>query len=130
MWSNWLTSIRRLRTLRDLTPPKGLEGVSLRPLLDDPDGRVASSRIHAGPARRYPGHSVRTERWRYTEWGFGGRGQELYDHDTDPQELHNLATDAKYADVVSQMKELLKEVHPAPVQGGRAEANTREKFSN
>jgi uncharacterized sulfatase len=77
-----------------------------------------------------PGHSVRTERWRYTEWAFGKQGTELYDHDHDPQELHNLARDAKYADVVAGMKALLKQVHPTPVQGGRADPRTREKFSN
>ena len=32
-----------------------------------------------------PGHSVRTERWRYTEWAFGAKGQELYDQQGDPQ---------------------------------------------
>jgi arylsulfatase A-like enzyme len=77
-----------------------------------------------------PGHSVRTERWRYTEWAFGKNGQELYDHDNDPQELHNLAHDAKYAEVLAQMKTLLKQVHPAPVQGGKAAPGTKAKFCN
>ena len=75
-----------------------------------------------------PGHSVRTERWRYTEWDFGAKGQELYDHDSDPQELHNLAGDAKYAEVVAEMKSLLKQVHPERVLGGKAVADTRAKF--
>jgi uncharacterized sulfatase len=37
------------------------------------------------------GRSVRTERWRYTEWNGGSAGVELYDHASDPQEFHNLA---------------------------------------
>jgi hypothetical protein len=41
-----------------------------------------------------------------------------------------LAEDAKYADVVARMKTLLKKVHPAPVQGGKAIPNTRENFCN
>ena len=118
-----------LADLAGLTPPKHLEGFSLRPLLDDPEGpwnHPAYTQVQRGVNN--PGHSVRTERWRYTEWAFGKNGQELYDHDNDPQELHNLAHDAKYADVVAQMKALLKQVHPAPVQGGKAEPGTKAKF--
>jgi uncharacterized sulfatase len=119
-----------LADLAGLVPPKNLEGVSLRPLLDDPKvewKRPAYTQVQRG---RYPGHSVRTERWRYTEWDFGKKGAELYDQHADPQDLHNLAADTKYADVVAAMKGLLKEVHPQPVQGGKAEPGTKEKFSN
>jgi hypothetical protein len=44
--------------------------------------------------------------------------------------LNNLAADSKYSDVVSEMKALLKIVHPVPVEGGKAVSNTRELFSN
>jgi uncharacterized sulfatase len=117
-----------LADLANLAPPDHLEGVSLRPLIDDPRAkwnRPAYTQVQRGED---PGHSVRTERWRYTEWAFGEKGQELYDHDNDPQELHNLAGDAKYADVVAQMKALLKQVHPAPVTGGKAIPDTKRKF--
>ena len=39
------------------------------------------------------GRSLRTERWRYTEWNEGEAGQELYDHAADPGEFENLALD-------------------------------------
>jgi uncharacterized sulfatase len=39
----------------------------------------------------FQGRSVRTERWRYTEWDEGRKGVELYDYATDPGETHNLA---------------------------------------
>jgi iduronate 2-sulfatase len=117
-------------TLADLTPPSHVEGVSLRPLIENPQAyweHAAYTQVQRGAN---PGHSVRTERWRYTEWAFGKQGAELYDHDHDPQELHNLAGDAKYAGVVARMKTLLKQVHPAAVQGGKADPRTRDKFSN
>jgi iduronate 2-sulfatase len=37
------------------------------------------------------GRTIRTERWRYTEWNEGANGLELYDHNQDPHEFHNLA---------------------------------------
>jgi uncharacterized sulfatase len=119
-----------LAELTGLTPPKNLEGYSLRPLLDDPEAswdHPAFTQVEHGPG---PGHSVRTDRFRYTQWLFGRRGSELYDQESDPQELHNLVSDPKYADVVTQMKALLKQAHPVPVAGGKAEPRTRAKYSN
>jgi hypothetical protein len=45
-------------------------------------------------------------------------------------ELNNLATNPIYANVVKEMKEWLKKVHPVPVEGGKAIADTRKKFSD
>jgi uncharacterized sulfatase len=118
-----------LADLAGLTPPPGLQGASLRPLLDNPQerwDRPAYTQVQRGPNA---GHSVRTERWRYTEWDLGAKGAELYDHDNDPQELRNLAADPSHAAVVAQMKSLLKQIHPHPITGGKAEPGTREEFS-
>jgi arylsulfatase A-like enzyme len=54
------------------------------------------------------GRSVRTERWRYTEWDEGRKGVELYDHASDPREYHNLANDPAYAKTVEELKRLLR----------------------
>jgi uncharacterized sulfatase len=54
------------------------------------------------------GKSVRTERWRYTEWDGGKQGAELYDHERDPGEYRNLAGDPRYAETVAEMKRLLQ----------------------
>ncbi len=106
--------------LAGLKVPPGLEGVSLRSLLDNPNAEWTRPAYTQVQRNAVPGHSVRTERWRYTEWGFGRNGAELYDHNTDPQELHNLADDQNYAAIIAEMKALLKNVHPVPVEGGKA----------
>jgi uncharacterized sulfatase len=56
----------------------------------------------------FMGRSVRTERYRYTEWEDGKRGVQLYDYESDPQERTNLADDPKHAETVKEMKKLLK----------------------
>ncbi len=57
-------------------------------------------------------------------------GEELYNEEADPQELHNLAGNSKYAGIVRQMKTLLHEDHPEPVTGGNAVADTKERYCN
>jgi uncharacterized sulfatase len=111
-------------TLADLAgvePPKNLEGASLRPLLENPDAEWKRAAFTQVQRAGFAGHSVRTERWRYTEWDFGAKGAELYDHAADPRELHNLAADSQHAGTVTEMKALLKAVHPARVEGGKAQ---------
>jgi uncharacterized sulfatase len=96
-----------------LERPKNLEGFTLRPLLDDPASSAwdhpAYSQVTRGrPKNRTMGYSVHTERYRYTEWGSGGKkGVELYDHQSDPDELHNLAADPAQKEVVKRLHNLL-----------------------
>ncbi len=93
--------------LCSLPAPAHLQGRSIVPLLDDPKlawKEAAYTQVRRG---RIDGYSVRTERWRYTEWDSGRAGAELYDHRNDPQELHNLAGDPKMAGTVAEMKRLL-----------------------
>ncbi len=115
-----------LADLAGLAPPKDLEGVSLRPLLDNPTAEwkhPAYTQVQRGS---FPGHSVRTERWRYTEWDGGRQGAELYDHEIDPRELHNLGDDPAFIEIIAQMKALVKTSHPSPVEGGKAEPGAKK----
>ncbi len=104
-----------LADLAGLAPPGGLEGVSLRPLLENPSAPWTRPAFTQVQRDGFAGHSVRTDRWRYTEWDFGRKGAELYDHDADPQELRNLAADKKHQATIAELKALLKTVHPALV---------------
>ncbi len=54
------------------------------------------------------GRSVRSERWRYTEWDGGAAGVELYDQMADPKELKNLARDPAQAQTLADLKALLQ----------------------
>lgn len=77
-----------------------LAGRSLVPLLEDPlanwDGEAITQILRPADSRLKKmtmGCSIRTARWRYTEWAEGKAGKELYDHASDPNEFHNLAKD-------------------------------------
>jgi uncharacterized sulfatase len=97
-----------LADLCGLTPRHKLAGQSLRPLLDDPKtawDKPAFTQVWRGG---FAGHSVRTERWRYTEWDDGSKGAQLYDYQTDPEEKNNLAGDTKHAPTVAQLKALVR----------------------
>jgi arylsulfatase A-like enzyme len=56
------------------------------------------------------GYSLRTARYRYTQWGPDGRdGAELYDHQSDPEEMVNLASQPERADTVKRLASQLQE---------------------
>jgi arylsulfatase A-like enzyme len=95
-----------LTDLAGLSRPKGLDGTSLVPVLQDPSRAVKAAAFSA--ARRRPpqlGWSVRTERYRYTEWPDGSR--EMYDHQSDPGERTNLARLAAQAQVLAELRRML-----------------------
>ncbi len=83
--------------------PDYLSGVSLRPQLVDANAKVRTAAF----SMVRDGRSIRTERWRYSEWSGGKEGVELYDHDTDPGELNNLAKDPAHAATLADLKKLL-----------------------
>ncbi len=85
-----------------------LQGKSLKPLLDNPQAAWTKPAFTVQVRDWYIGRSVRNDRWRYTEWDEGRRGAALFDHDHDPNEMHNLSQDPKHASVVRELSALLK----------------------
>ena len=74
--------------LCNITIPAYVQGVSLKPVLQNPDAMVkkqAYTVVTRGPSTL--GRSVRTERWRFADWG--DEQFELYDLKNDPTELEN-----------------------------------------
>lgn len=95
-----------LAQLSGLTPPDFVAGESLVPTLVDPEQGPRDSAL----TQYNNGYSLRTERYRYTEWGNeGDLGRELYDHRDDPQELKNLAGRSQFADVQQRLSQRLRE---------------------
>lgn len=99
-----------LVALAGLRAPSGLEGKSLAPLLSDaqaPWDKAAFTVVSRGGGGKM-GRTVRTERFRYTEWDEGRLGAELYDHQSDPNEWTNLAPKPEQASIVAELKRLLQ----------------------
>jgi len=110
-----------LAELCGLPAPEKNDGVSLRPLLEDPKAKwdqVALTTHGRG------NHTVRTERWRYIRYADGS--EELYDHDADPHEWKNLAGDDKHAEVKKELAGQLPKTD-APDAKGRQGRQARSE---
>ena len=99
--------------------PQPIDGVSLVPVLKNPNARVRDHAYHAYPKAKL-GRAIRTERYRLVEWKKIGESSEqaeyeLYDYEADPLETENLAK--KHPEVVERLKAILAK-YPAPVERG------------
>lgn len=102
-----------LADLAGLEAPPELEGVSLQPLLENPNAEWDRPAFIETLFTDTPGISVRTDRWRYVEWGSKGeKGTELYDLESDPKEMDNLAGKDDFAGKVEELRGILQETYP------------------
>jgi uncharacterized sulfatase len=83
----------------------GLEGTSLVPLLRGTGEPVKTAAFTVAKRLDNLGRTVRTERYRYTEWPNGSR--ELYDHQDDPEETLNIADSPTHREALREMRQLL-----------------------
>jgi iduronate 2-sulfatase len=86
-----------------------LQGKSMVALLQDPAApswdKPAMTQIHRTNKKTHTdGYSLRTERYRYTQWIGEIEGEELYDYQTDPREVHNRAKDASLSETKAKMR--------------------------
>jgi iduronate 2-sulfatase len=102
--------------------PQNLDGVSLVPLMKNPESTVKEYSVSQYnrklDKKQVEGYSVRTKRYRYTEWlaDFKANhiyndskivGLELYDYEKDPLETVSQINDPQYKDAQKEMKALL-----------------------
>jgi iduronate 2-sulfatase len=121
-----------LAELCNVDPPANLQGQSLVPMLKDPSvtgrGWALTEVTRGNPSTKngFLGYSLRTDRWRYTEWDEGKQGRELYDHHADPRELHNLADDPDHAEVIRNLSTRIRLAtkQTFPASGERPAVNT------
>lgn len=105
-------------TLADLCglrgAPSNLHGRSLKPLLAKPDAvwdKPAVTQVRrARDGEGIAGYSIRNERYRYTMWGDGKYGEELYDYEVDPREMKNGAADDSMKGIKEKLRGQLQQV--------------------
>ena len=124
-----------------LSLPAHLAGISLVPIVEDPEADVreyAYSLGLSGAGRNRPewayrevyGHTVRSARYRYTEWAGGQLGVELYDYQADPEEQTNLVNHREYLAVRARLaRGLAKRRQGAAVLAADIQAELTECLS-
>lgn len=93
-----------------LPMPEGLEGSSFVPVMNAPHRRWKRAAFSQYPRGEAMGYSMRTGRYRYTEWAKQGKpaiGVELYDHKADPHENVNLAGQSEHKELTSRLSKQL-----------------------
>ena len=99
--------------------PKHVLGKSLVPVLEDESATVNDQIFTMSVSRArwthkeftkeaVKGYSIRTPRYRYTRWGNGKFGHELYDYQADPDEFSNMANLPKHKSLVKDLQSQLK----------------------
>ena len=92
-----------------------MDGDSLVAVLKDPEGAAAtgSHAYHVYPKGKL-GRAIRDRRYRMVEWWQPGADRasaeyELYDYESDPEELNNLATSSNFQDQRNRLSETLRQ---------------------
>lgn len=109
--------------LSGVPAPGYLEGSSLIPFLRDPGRPGDAAAFSQYPRGKREGFSIRTDRYRYTEWRPRNNGRplrdriiarELYDHAEDPAESRNLAE--SHPEVAARLSAMLENHFGPPTE--------------
>ena len=104
---NLLDIYPTLASLTGVEPPKGqLEGNDLSVLMRDPNAAWDKTSLTTFGFMNY---GVRSERYRYIVYADGS--EELYDHQDDKWEWHNLANSPEYDSIKNQMRKEIPTHH-------------------
>ncbi|MCK5694067.1 MAG: sulfatase-like hydrolase/transferase, partial [Bacteroidales bacterium] len=88
-----------------------LEGNNLVPLLRDPEAKWDQPVLMTYGKGN---HAVRSKRWRYIRYSDGS--EELYDHDLDPDEWHNLAKKPESRQTIEELRIWLPDRNAEPAE--------------
>jgi iduronate 2-sulfatase len=119
--------------LAGIDVPDGMEGTSLRPLLEDPDKELKSAAFsqyvrrpkNSPDGKRYMGYSMVTASYHYVEWYTWDNetktagdlvARELYDLQIDPDENINIADLPENAEIVQDLAKKLEAGYKAALQ--------------
>ena len=96
--------------LAGLTPENGIEGTSLVPLLKNPMAKwdKPAYSIWSEDGKTAHGVAVRTEQWRYAEYGKDGANGAMLLDPKDADELKNFADDPQHKSVVAELAVLTR----------------------
>lgn len=113
-----------------LPMPPGLEGLSFKPLIEDPQREWKTAAFSVWP-KKIPGQgdgfgrALRTDRYRLVEWSVPGKEfteYELYDHQTDPQENESLAKKPEHRQLVEALARQLHAGWQAALPGAQTQS--------
>ena len=127
-----------LMELLGMETPEFVSGISFAPLLRDSNARVRKSAltelgVNTGGKSKVQGYSIKTDRYRLTQWGENGiLGYELYDHKFDKEELNNLSNNSEYKQIKDSLYVIINrrisEVRDKPKGLGRQFENAKEWY--
>ena len=109
-----------------LKAPESLQGQSMKPLLNNPNSTEWTKDM-AFTISRSGGESIRTDKWRFTQWGYGKSGYELYDLSKDPGEFTNQANNPEYKAVLDKLKAQLLDKRKAAGFKGAPQGSKKKK---
>ena len=95
------------------------DGVSLVPLLHNPEEETHRAVVCT---QGFNNHAIRSDRWRYIRYEDGS--EELYDHQNDGQEFHNLADREAYVSVKQELSSWLPKHNAEPYPTGNSQKTT------
>jgi arylsulfatase A-like enzyme len=103
-----------LCALTGVKKPAHVEGLDISPLLKNP---TAPWETPALTTWLNGNHALRTEQWRYIRYADGS--EELYNHENDPYEWTNVASDPKFAEIKAGLAKYLPKNNAADLPSGK-----------